>query len=205
MHQHLETSENSRSNTSTQPPVISPSDPVRGAVVYSSKTGNTQKLAEVIYQRLVTLAPEKLSVDLVSIKEHPKLESYDFALVGSWVDRAKPDKQALRLIENTPQNNLGLFVTMGASPQSEHGERVTRNLAELLQNRNSLGSYLCPGYVDRKMLKMIKLIPSRVVPEKVKDFMYEASVNSRWATDEERTEAAEYFEEQVTTFLSQSQ
>lgn len=70
---------------------------LKGLIAYSSKTGNTKKLAETIFREL----QNQCQVTLLDLKEHKIIdaENYDFILLGGWVDKAKPDKAVLKILE----------------------------------------------------------------------------------------------------------
>lgn len=172
---------------------------MKGVIVYSSKTGNTKRMAEFIYSQMKL---KNIDIDIYDINDLVDIERYDFALIGGYVDRAYPDKKAKKLIESTKQNNLGIFVTMGAMPDSEHGEKVSENLEKLLKNRNSLGFYKCPGLVDQKLIEGLKGLKAIIVPRKVKDKMIEASINSRYATDDELMQSFNYFYKRIRDLIA---
>lgn len=164
---------------------------MKGIIIYSSKTGNTKKMAETIYETIVRSGD--IDVELADVKENKAIESYDFALIGAWVDKALPDSAALKLIKSTNQQNLGLFVTMGAMPDSEHGEQVEQNLSDLLKDKNSLGTYKCPGLVDPNLTRKMKGFTGKIVPSHIRDKMVKAGEESRYATQEELEQAGNYF------------
>lgn len=166
---------------------------MKGIVIYSSKTGNTKIMAESIYDKLKDFC----NMEISDINEKKNPQDYDFALIGGWVDKSYPDSKALKLIKSTQQKNLGIFVTLGAMPDSEHGQKVEINLKELLKEKNSLGTFKCPGLVDPKLVKKIKGFTGVVVPAHIRKQMVEAGENSRYATKEELDEASNYFLEKV--------
>ena len=118
-------------------------------------------MAQAIY---TNLRKRGLDLDLQEIGHHRPPEDYDYALIGAWIDKAKPNKAALKVIEATKQKNLGLFATLGAMPHSDHGLKVQKNLEEFLKEKNSLGVYLCPGKVDPKLLKKMEGFSSKIIP-----------------------------------------
>ena len=56
------------------------------AVVYSSKTGNTRKVAEAIH------AVMPAGTDIFHVGEAPSPAGYDFMALGFWVAKGPPDK-----------------------------------------------------------------------------------------------------------------
>lgn len=165
---------------------------MKGFIAYSSKTGNTKRMAQYLYDAL----KENRDLTLLDLKDKPDLAIYDYGLLGGWCDRAMPDKAVMNALEGAPKK-LGLFLTMGAMPDSEHGERTMEGLEKCLSDnkKESLGTYLCPGKVDEKLAARIDLLV--FVPKDAREQMKEASEKSREATEEELKEAAMYFTEQL--------
>ena len=165
---------------------------MKGFIAYSSKTGNTKRMAEHLYHAL----KEAFDLMLFDLKEKPDLSAYDYGLLGGWCDRALPDKAVMKALEGAPKK-LGLFLTMGAMPDSEHGDRAMEGLEKCLADhkKESLGTYLCPGKVDEKLAARIDLL--LFVPKDAREQMKEASRDSREATEDELKEAAMYFAEQL--------
>ena len=166
---------------------------MKGLIIYSSKTGNTKRMAEKIYE---VLKKEHL-MTIKDIRNTPNIKNYDFILLGAWIDRGTLEPKTLKFLKTIENKKLGLFATLGAMPDSEHGRKVIKNLEDLLNNRDSLGQYICPGLVDPKMIEKLKGITGLVVPKKIKEKMIETSYASRYATDEELEEAADYFAENI--------
>lgn len=166
---------------------------MKGIIIYSSKTGNTKHMAEVIYEEIRKVS----EVDIKSINESYSLEDYDYILLGAWIDRGTLEKNAIKLYKKISNKKLGLFATLGAMPDSEHGHKVINNLKNLLIDKDSLGQYICPGLVDEKMIEKLKGLTGLVVPKNVKEKMIETSIASRYATEEELEEAGKYFRNKI--------
>ena len=166
---------------------------MKGIIIYSSKTGNTKRMAKKIYEAL----KDKYQMEIEDIIDSPDAEGYDFVLLGGWIDRGTLEGKALKYLNQIKNKNLGLFATLGAMPDSEHGKKVLCNLKDLLKDRESLGQYICPGQVDPKMIEKLKGIKGVVVPKKIKEKMITTSLKSRKATEEELEEAANYFAENI--------
>ncbi|KXO16445.1 hypothetical protein HMPREF3189_00730 [Clostridiales bacterium KA00134] len=166
---------------------------LKGLIIYSSRTGNTKRMAEKIYQVL----KEKHQMIIRDMKDLKDTENCDFILLGAWIDRGTLETKALKLLKTIENKKIGLFATLGAMPDSEHGKKVIKNLENLLIDRDSLGQYICPGLVDPKMIEKLKGITGLVVPKKIKEKMIETSLKSREATEEELEEAARYFAENI--------
>ncbi|WP_019124520.1 flavodoxin family protein [Peptoniphilus grossensis] len=166
---------------------------MKGLIIYSSKTGNTKRMAEKIYEVL----KKEYQMTIKDIRDAPEVEKFDFILLGAWIDRGTLETKALKFLKTIKNKKIGLFATLGAMPDSEHGRKVIDNLIELLKDRKSLGQYICPGQVDPKMIEKLRGITGLVVPKKIKEKMIETSLKSREATEEELEEAAKYFAENI--------
>ena len=66
-------------------------------LAYSSKTKNTKKVAEAIYEQI----KDQGEVDLLDIKkQRKKLEKeYDFYILGAWTDKTNANKNMQRFID----------------------------------------------------------------------------------------------------------
>ena len=166
---------------------------MKGLIIYSSKTGNTKRMAEKIYEVL----KDKQQMTIKDIRDAPEVEQFDFILLGGWIDRGTLETKTLKLLKTIKNKKIGLFATLGAMPDSEHGRKVIKNIEDLLNDRDSLGQYICPGLVDPKMIEKLKGITGLVVPKKIKEKMIETSLKSRKAKEEELSEAANYFAENI--------
>ncbi len=122
----------------------------KSLVVYSSLTGNTKKVAEAVAQVIP-------NCDIVTVDEVPaNLDEYYFISVGYWVDRGLPDKKSKKFIKSIKNMNVALFGTLGAYPDSPHAKGCMRDSEAMLKvegkNNNVLGSFLCLGKIDEKLL-----------------------------------------------------
>lgn len=165
-------------------------------IIYSSKTGNTKKMAEFIYNNIKDIVYTDL-LSIKDIKDIENLKKYDLILLGGWINRATLNKEAIHLLKKIKNKNIGLFATLGAMPESEHGQKVINNLKNLLVDKNSLGQYICPGLVDPKMIEKLQGITAIIMPKKLRQKMIDTSLKSRYATNEELEKAGQYFKEKI--------
>lgn len=122
----------------------------KSLVIYSSLTGNTKKVAEAVQ----SVIP---NCDIVSIDNVPEnLNEYYFTAVGYWVDRGLPDVKSKKLIRSLKNMNVALFGTLGAYPDSPHAKGCIRDSEAMLKitgkNNNVMGSFLCLGKIDPKLM-----------------------------------------------------
>ena len=84
-------------------------------VLYSTRTGNTKKVAEAIAEALPAGTP------CLSVKEAPAdIDSYDCVFLGFWVDRGTADKDSQDMLKQVTNKHVAIFATLGADPKSEH-------------------------------------------------------------------------------------
>ena len=121
-------------------------------VVYSSRTGNTKKVAEAIYQ----IVPEEKSIS--PVENAPDPSDYDFIAVGYWVDKGDVDTAAKSYMEKLNGQTVGLFFTLGAYPDSEHAEKAAERGRELCHKANVIGTFICHGKVDPKLIKQVGIL-----------------------------------------------
>ena len=121
-------------------------------VVYSTRTGNTQKVAEGIFSAL----PEG-SV-LANVRQTPLPDDFELVMPGFWIDKGRADQAMLSYLETVKGKNTAFFFTLGADPDSEHAGEVAADMEKLLSaNGNTvLGHFRCQGKVDPKLLEHMK-------------------------------------------------
>jgi flavodoxin len=135
-----------------------------GLIVYSSKTGNTRKLAEGIRRGLVEAlgsgpggVPE---IRIAAVEENPDPNGADWLLLGFWADRGTADHKARDYLESLEGRRIGLFGTLGAEPDSKHAGDIQNRMRELAAKKNTvLGCFLCQGKIDPALIERFKNLP----------------------------------------------
>lgn len=162
-------------------------------VTYSSKTGNTKKLAEGIYNGL-----KEMEKDIMPIAEVESLDNYDVVLVGYWVDKGGPNEEAAKFLSVINGKKVGIFATLAFWPDSEHGFNSLLAGEKLVSEKNHvIGKYICQGKLDEKMIEIFEKMPEgsphKPTPEKRK--RYKISENHPSSAD--IAVAAEMFFERI--------
>lgn len=133
-------------------------------IVYSSRTGNTRKIAEAIHP----VMPEGTA--LFPVENAPDPSEYDFIALGFWVDKGAPDSAMVKYMGQIREKTIGLFGTLGAWPDSEHARDCMRKATELLPGSHVLGTFICQGKIDPELLaameKMGKNSPHPMTEER---------------------------------------
>lgn len=127
---------------------------MKSLVIYSSKTGNTKKLAEAVFE---TITGEK---KIFPIAEAPDPNNYDFIAVGFWLQAGKTDPETAEyLLQIGTNKRLFLFATHGASVESDHAKNALDHAKGLAPDADFAGSFSCQGEVNPKVLEKAKSKP----------------------------------------------
>jgi flavodoxin len=123
-------------------------------IVYCSKTGNTEKVAQALAQA----APERC--DCCRVSEVGALKNYDVIFAGYWVDRGAPMKEMQDFLQQLHAKKVVLFQTLGAEPYSEHGVTSLVNAGKYLNpDCNVLGTLSIRGAIDPKLIAQMEKFP----------------------------------------------
>jgi len=119
-------------------------------VVYSSKTGNTKMIAEAIYECL----PKPKEIH--PVQHAPSPGGYDFIAVGGWVDKGMPDSAAAEYMRTIQGKNVGIFLTLGAYPDSPHAHESMGKAKELLAGNTLIAEFICQGKVAPDLIQWMQ-------------------------------------------------
>ena len=143
------------------------------AVVYSSVTNNTKKLAETIKS---TVGAEYCG------KPSDEALVADVVFVGFWATRNSCGADIQAFMQKLSNKKVFLFGTAGYNDTQEYFEEILTNAKEYIPTSNEIiGTYMCQGKVTDAMQERIK----EVMPEKyelIKDKLA-SSVNHPNQTD----------------------
>ena len=124
-------------------------------VVYSSQTGNTQKLALEIFEAL----PGK-SKDIQKIEEQSG--EADTYFVGFWIHRGICGRDILDFLEGLHGKNVALFGTCGMGEDRKYCRQVSKRMEALIPEDNRyLGAFLCTGKMSPQVLEKFQAMQKR--------------------------------------------
>ncbi|MCI5647854.1 MAG: flavodoxin family protein [Fusicatenibacter sp.] len=128
------------------------------AVIYQSKSGNTQRVAEQIYGAISTAEKEMVDIDID--QEIPDADVY---LIGFGIHGYSCSMDITDVLEQIAGKKYALFVTCGYTPTDQYKEKLAKNLEVWLPDAGEyLGMYLCQGNVESDRRKiMISQMPSK--------------------------------------------
>lgn len=119
-------------------------------VVYSSRTGNTEKVAKAVFEALP--GPKQI----FPAADAPDPSGHDFIALGFWVDKGTADAAAAEYFKTVTGKKIALFGTLGAYPDSDHARQCLVNVRKLVRGNEILGEFLCQGKVDPGLVKMME-------------------------------------------------
>ena len=121
-------------------------------ITYSSKTGNTKKVAEAIKAVL----PE---ADLLPVNKVSDASGYDLVFAGFWVDKGTADARSQMFMRKLEGQKVALFATLGAYPDSQHAVDSLQNAAELIPSCDVVDRWICQGAIDPKLIEWMMALP----------------------------------------------
>lgn len=116
-------------------------------VIYSSETGNTEKLANTIGESLAT------NFDIAHVNMAPEPYSYDVLFVGYRLNKGSIDDNLKKYLNSIQGKKIFIFGTMGAKPSSPYGNLIKKNIQKLFEQNNTvIGHFLCQGQISNEIM-----------------------------------------------------
>ena len=123
-------------------------------IAYSSRTGNTKKVAEALYS-----VAENRCV-LAQSKDVGNLDEYPLVFVGYWVDKGRPDKDTQDFLRRLENKKIILFQTLGAEPFSDHALGCFANAGRYIhESCHVLGGISIRGAIDPNLIARFSKLP----------------------------------------------
>lgn len=117
-------------------------------VVYSSKGGNTRKLAETAFSRL---SGDK---DIYPVAEAPDPSESDVAIIAFWFQGGQPDPASQEYLKKCSGfTKVFLIGCHGAAPDSDHARMGMNKAKDLASDANIIGTFNCQGEVPENILE----------------------------------------------------
>ena len=135
---------------------------MKNLVVYSSRTGNTRKLAEALYEHI---PGEK---ELKPVSEAPDPEGHTFIAAGFRIENGEPDREMQEYLKKIVDDcQVFLFATHASRPGSELVKNAMNTARHLARRGRIVGEFDCLGEVPED--KLTEARQQEPVPEWVKD------------------------------------
>jgi flavodoxin len=122
-------------------------------LVYSSRTGNTKKVAEEIRATLPAEAA------FFNVEQAPEPGDCNLLILGFWVDKGRADNLMLNYFQKVRGKQVAFFFTLGDYPTGPHAAQVAADTQKVLEKNSNrvLGYFPCQGRVDPVFLERLKL------------------------------------------------
>lgn len=121
-------------------------------IVYSSKTGNTRKLAYAVHIAL----PD---AELCRVEMAPNPASYDLIFLGFWIEKGTADEKTRAYMKRLNGKKVVLFATLGAYPESKHATESLDAAAKLIPNSDVVDRFICQGAIDPELIEWMGTLP----------------------------------------------
>ena len=121
-------------------------------VIFSSLTGNTQKVANSIANALNC---KSVNYTQISLDE---LGNYDFIAVGFYMDKGDMDSEFKAFATQIKSKKLGLFITMGTDANSQYAQKAIDGFRAkfISQNNEILTTFCSQGAIDPKIIEKMR-------------------------------------------------
>jgi flavodoxin len=127
-------------------------------VTYFTKSGNTEKVAQAIYQ---AIGAKK---EIVPLKEAKNLDAYDIIFCGFPVQSHSVPVPVQNFIKSIPPGKkLALFVTHGSLRGGKLAVTAIEHAISLASKLKLLGTFGCRGKVDPKLIESLLKQPEHRV------------------------------------------
>lgn len=126
-------------------------------VLYVSGTGNTEKVAEAIYQAIPGFSKDIKKLD--SCFEKYAANTY---FVGFWANRGSASVEVLDFLSSLHGKSVALFATCGMGEDPEYYKKIEKNVTAFLPEDNYyLGSFFCHGKMPIKVRQRYEHMAAR--------------------------------------------
>jgi flavodoxin len=121
-------------------------------VAYMSRTGNTKKIAEAIYD---TIPQPK---EIKRVEDVTSLEGFDLAFLGFPIHASGPDKHAKTFLEtHVKDRSIALFITHAAPDGAPPVQGCIQKFREAALGANIIGVFECQGQASRLIKTIMQL------------------------------------------------
>ncbi len=160
-------------------------------VTYMSKTGNTKKVAEAIFEE-ISDEKEIKPIDAVN-----SIDGYDIAFLGFPIHKMGPDKKEAKLLEKycVSGRNVVLFITHAAPEDSPDLPPMLDKFKQAARRANIVDMFDCQGQLDKTTKRIMSILPDAKLRQWAKQD------NSEGQPDKTRLERARAFSRKVMNKL----
>lgn len=134
----------------------------RYAILFSSVTGNTKELADVIRETL----PEEKCDDFGGIENQEP--TADMLYIGFWTDKGNADQATIQLLQKLKNKKVFLFGTAGFGGSQAYFSQILGRVKQSLDASNTVvGEYMCQGRMPQAVRE--RYVKMKEQPEHMKN------------------------------------
>ena len=124
-------------------------------VAYMSKTGNTKKVAEAIFEEI------RVEKEIRAIEKVESIEGYDLSFLGFPIHNLGPDKKAVKLMEKHCVNhrNVALFITHASPEEHEDLLPMLDKFRQAAARANIVAMFDCQGELSKTIKRIMSVLP----------------------------------------------
>lgn len=114
---------------------------MRFTVIYDSETGNTEKIANEIYETI-----ESNEKELVNLKRNHEIPEADVYFIGFPIHQRNCGLKIIECLEQIETGKMVLFATCGLTPTEAYREKLEDKLSVWISDDvEYIGLFLCQG------------------------------------------------------------
>jgi flavodoxin len=119
-------------------------------ICYSSKTGNTKKVAEIIFE----ICPFNKDIfNLEKNRDIPDSDNFDLIIVGYWVESSKANSLTIDFLNTVKNKRVVLFGTAGTDVNHPYVKSVISKTENEIDSSNDLlGHFICQGQISEEVI-----------------------------------------------------
>ncbi len=130
-------------------------------VIYDSRTGNTQKLAEHIYRCL-----EGEERDIKKVSEFDGTEVADLYFIGFYTNRNSCSMDVADVLEMLEGKKIALFGTCGMGNSQEYYKKIRKNVDVWMpEEYEDKGFFMCQGRMNDEIKERIAVMSGKMSDE----------------------------------------
>ncbi len=123
-------------------------------IIYSSVTGNTEKIAIALKNRI-------LDAELLKLEDIHNLDKFQILIIGYWVNKGTANVKIQKLLKSIVNKKIAVFGTSGQYPESSRAKKYLDRVKILVEENNVyLGGFICQGKIKEerteKRMKILK-------------------------------------------------
>ena len=124
-------------------------------VTYFSETGNTEKVAQAIYEGI-----EKVDKVISPLQETTNMEEYDLIFCGFPVHASSVPHKVEPFLKNIPEGrSVAIFATHGSLRKGQLATAAFDYAVSLLSKAKAIGTFGCRGKVKPDLLEVLAKKP----------------------------------------------